>query len=337
MRASSRCFNAAFEVTHAPTWAPARLKVLVAATQVIRRSAISGAAVIVGVCLAPSKTRSQWISSDTRIRSCSTQNARQRAKLVGRPDGAAGIVRAAKKNDLRARRQLGAQRIEIHRVAAIGLDKLRIEDAPLIGDDDPAEGVIGRRKDDDLVAGLAHRLQDQTEPGDDAGRRAHPARIDPQAMAARHPIGERRRPAAGVGVIAVDGALDLGGRAPPSRPAARRNPCPPPTSAIASGDLMPDRRGHIVPLGSVRAAALDDAVEIEHETSAPKGWRESTPVRNRPENPSSRRRIPAASRSATDARYGRRRCSRSRPRGPVRHWRRRWRGRPSPADRSRSA
>ena len=75
IRASRRLFNAAFEVTQAPTWAPARLKVLVAATQVIRRSAISGAAVMVGVCLAPSKTRSQWISSETRIRSCSAQKA----------------------------------------------------------------------------------------------------------------------------------------------------------------------------------------------------------------------------------------------------------------------
>ena len=61
-------------MTQAPTWAPARLKVLVAATVVIRRSAISGAAAMVGVCLAPAKTRSQWISSDTRIRSCSAQN-----------------------------------------------------------------------------------------------------------------------------------------------------------------------------------------------------------------------------------------------------------------------
>ena len=75
IRASSFFFSAAFEVMQAPTWAPARLKVLVAATQVIRRSAISGAAIIVGVCLAPAKTRSQWISSDTRIRSRSAQTA----------------------------------------------------------------------------------------------------------------------------------------------------------------------------------------------------------------------------------------------------------------------
>ena len=40
--------RSALDVKQAPTWAPARLKVLVAATQVIRRSAISGAAVSVG-------------------------------------------------------------------------------------------------------------------------------------------------------------------------------------------------------------------------------------------------------------------------------------------------
>ena len=106
-------------MTQAPTWAPARLKVLVAATQVIRRSAISGAAVMVGVCLAPANTRSQWISSETRIRSCSAQKRRQRAELVRRPGGAAGIVRAAQEHDLGPRRQLAAQRVEVHRVAAL--------------------------------------------------------------------------------------------------------------------------------------------------------------------------------------------------------------------------
>jgi hypothetical protein len=46
MHASSLRFNVAFDVMHAPTCAPARLKVFVAATHVIRRSAISGAAEI---------------------------------------------------------------------------------------------------------------------------------------------------------------------------------------------------------------------------------------------------------------------------------------------------
>src|ERR1700738_3664378 len=73
MRASSFAFNTGLDVKQAPTWAPARLKVLVAATQVIRRSTISGAAVRVGVCFAPFSTRSQWISSDTRIRLRSAQ------------------------------------------------------------------------------------------------------------------------------------------------------------------------------------------------------------------------------------------------------------------------
>ncbi len=38
----------------------------------------------------------------------------QRADLIDGPDGPTGIVRAAKENDLRPRRQLGAQRIEVH-------------------------------------------------------------------------------------------------------------------------------------------------------------------------------------------------------------------------------
>ena len=43
----------------------------------------------------------------------------QRAKLIRRPDGAAGIVRAAQEDDFGSRRQLAAQRIEIHRVAPL--------------------------------------------------------------------------------------------------------------------------------------------------------------------------------------------------------------------------
>src|ERR1700712_2442008 len=73
IRASSFFLNSGLEVKQAPTWAPARLKVLVAATQVIRRSAISGAADSVGVCLVPPSNRSQWISSDTRIKLRSAQ------------------------------------------------------------------------------------------------------------------------------------------------------------------------------------------------------------------------------------------------------------------------
>ena len=88
----------------------------------------------------------------------------QRAKLIRRPDGAAGIVRAAQEDDFGSRRQLAAQRIEIHRVAPLGLDKLRIENAPLVGDNDLAKGVIGGRKDDDLVAGRADGLKDEAEP-----------------------------------------------------------------------------------------------------------------------------------------------------------------------------
>ena len=230
IRASMRRFSAAFEVTHAPTWAPARLKVLVAATQVIRRSAISGAAAIVGVCLAPSKTRSQWISSETRIRSCSAQKAASARISSADQTVPPGLCGLQKKTTLVRGVSLRAQRIEIHGVAAIGLDQLRIENAPLVGDNDPAEGMIGGREDDDLVAGRAHGLKDETQPGDDPGRRAHPARVDPQAMPTRHPIRERRRPAAGVGVVAVEWRARSRRRALPSRPAARRNPCRQPTS-----------------------------------------------------------------------------------------------------------
>ena len=251
---------------HAPTWAPARLKVLVAATQVIRRSAISGAAVSVGVCLAPSKTRSQWISSETRIRPCSAQkvaSARSSCADQTVPPGLCGLHR---KTTLRARRQLFAQRIEIHRVAALGLDELRIENAPVIGQDDPAEGVVGRRKDDHFVARRGHRLQDQAEPGDDAGRRAHPVGVDLQAVAPRHPVCERGRPGAGVGVIAVGSALDLGGER--RRHARRggeihvRDPHRDGVRRLDAGELR-----DVVPLRRMRVAALDDAVEVEHGVS----------------------------------------------------------------------
>ena len=58
----------------------------------------------------------------------------QRADFIGRPDGAAGIVRAAEEHDLGPRRQLGAQRVEVHDVAAVGLHELGVENAPLVGE-----------------------------------------------------------------------------------------------------------------------------------------------------------------------------------------------------------
>src|SRR3954467_2186264 len=94
IRASSFCFNTGFDVKHAPTCAPARLKVLVAATQVISLSAISGAATSVGVCFAPAKTRSQWISSETRIKPRSAQrvaNARISSGDQTLPPGLCGL------------------------------------------------------------------------------------------------------------------------------------------------------------------------------------------------------------------------------------------------------
>ena len=111
----------------------------------------------------------------------------ERTKLRRRPDGSTGIVRTAKENGFGARRQLRAQRIEIHRVAPLRLDQLRIENAPVVRQDDLAEGVIGGRKDDHVISRHAHRLEDQPEP-ERFRRRAHPAGIHLQAVAARHPI-----------------------------------------------------------------------------------------------------------------------------------------------------
>ena len=195
----------------------------------------------------------------------------ERADLVGRPRGAAGIVRVAEEHDLGARRQLGLERVEIHRVAAVGFDELGVENAPAVVDDDAAEGVIGGREDDDLVAGLADGLERQAEAGDDARRRANPGRIDRQLVAARQPIGERRGPGAGVGVVAMDAALDdlleRGSDARRRREIHVRDPHRDRVGRRDAGEL-----GDVIPLRRVRAATLDDAVEIEHGAGVPGGW-----------------------------------------------------------------
>jgi len=187
----------------------------------------------------------------------------QRSDLFGRPDGAARIVRAAKENDLRPGRHHRAERHQVHRVAAIGFDKLRIENAPLVGKNDPAKSMIGRWEDYDLVPGPAECLKNETQPGNDSRRRTHPLRIDLQTMPACHPAGEGGRPAPRVGVVAVDTALHLG-RERFSH--AGRG------SEIHVGDPHRDRIGrldaresrHVVPLRGMGAATLDNAVEIEH-------------------------------------------------------------------------
>ena len=46
------------------------------------------------------------------------------------------------------------ERIEVHLVAALTLHQLRVEDAAVVGENDLAEGVIGRWKHHDLVARL---------------------------------------------------------------------------------------------------------------------------------------------------------------------------------------
>jgi hypothetical protein len=195
---------------------------------------------------------------------------RERADLARRPRGAARIVRVAEEHDLGARRQLGLEPVEVHHVAAVGFDELGVEDAAAVGNDDAAEGVIGGREDDDLVAGLAHGLEGEAEAGDDAGRRAHPARIDRQLVPARQPIGERLGPGAGIGVVAVDAALDhLLERGGDARRGGKIHVRDPHRNRVWRRDAGKLR--HVIPLRRVRAAALDDAIEIEHEAGDPGG------------------------------------------------------------------
>ena len=94
-------------------------------------------------------------------------DGRERAKLGDRPNGAAGIVWAAKEYDLGLPRQLCAQRSKIHGIAPSGFDQLHIKDTSLVGENDPAEGMIGGGKYHDLVAWHAHCLQDEAQSRND--------------------------------------------------------------------------------------------------------------------------------------------------------------------------
>src|SRR6185503_6382523 len=87
----------------------------------------------------------------------------KRGEFVGRPRRAAGIVWTAQEDDLRSRREFVAQRVEVHRVAPLPLDELRIENATLVGDDDLSECVVGGREHHGLVARRTDSLQDQAE------------------------------------------------------------------------------------------------------------------------------------------------------------------------------
>ena len=186
------------------------------------------------------------------------------AKFVGGPDGTAGIVRAAQEDDAALRRQLCAHRIEVHDVATVGLDELDIEDAAVVGGDDLAEGVIGRREQDDFVAGLGDRLQDEAESRNDARCRAHPGRVDVQAVAAPHPSSEGFAPGAGVGVVAVNAARDFGSECfGDAGWACEVHVGDPHGDRIWRGDAR--ELGDHVPFRRVGAAPLDDAVEVEHE------------------------------------------------------------------------
>src|SRR5262249_54821297 len=121
--------------------------------------------------------------------------SRQSANLIGRPKGAARIVRTAEKDSLCAGSQPFTERIEVHNVTALSLHKLCIENLPLIGKNNAAERVIGRRKDDNLIARLADGLKDEAQPGNDTRDRAYPPRLDAQAMPLCHPLAKRSCPA----------------------------------------------------------------------------------------------------------------------------------------------
>src|ERR1044072_3804690 len=75
----------------------------------------------------------------------------ERADLLSRPDGPARIMRAAEKDDFGSGRELRGERIEVHRVTALTQRQLGVENASLIGDNDPSESMIGRWKDHDLI------------------------------------------------------------------------------------------------------------------------------------------------------------------------------------------
>ena len=102
----------------------------------------------------------------------------ERANLLSRPNRATRIMRATEKHDPGARRQRRAQGVEIHHVAALTLDQLRIEDASVVGQNDPAERMIDWREYHDLVTRFADGLQDEAQPRHDTRSLAHPRRIE---------------------------------------------------------------------------------------------------------------------------------------------------------------
>ena len=74
------------------------------------------------------ETRSQWISSETRIKSCSLQkvaSARISSADQTVPPGLCGL----QKNTTWCAASAPRERVEVHHVAALTLDQLRIEDA----------------------------------------------------------------------------------------------------------------------------------------------------------------------------------------------------------------
>ena len=161
--------------------------------------------------------------------------------LLRCPNRPAGIVRTAEENRLGPGCQLCGQRIQIHPIASVHQIHGRIQDASVIGRDDPAKGVIDRRKQNDLVSGLAHRLQDQPKPRHHPRRRAHPAGIEGHAMASLHPAAKRLGPTAGVRIVAMGARVRLLREAPSVTPGGARKSISATHIGIASGASIPDR------------------------------------------------------------------------------------------------
>ena len=118
-----------------------------------------------------------------------------RPDLVGVPRRGRRDCAANKKARAPARRKVAGQPLEIHAVAALFLDHRHIVDDAVVGLDDEAEGMIGRREYDDLVARFGQRLENEADAGDDAWRGRKPVRVGSPAMPAFEPValGDRAR------------------------------------------------------------------------------------------------------------------------------------------------
>ena len=197
------------------------------------------------------------------------QKAASARNLVQVPDPAAGVVRGAEDDHALAAGEGGGEAIEVHRVAAVRAeDEGRLDDLAGVGAQDAVEGVVDGREQDHPVAGGGEGLQADGQPGDDAVGGEDRGGVDAPVVAAGHPAADRRPVAAVVAEVAEDAVRRLGlhrrrnlGRGaevhvghPHGEPVVRRD-------AV--------ERLHHVPLAAMRAAAVDDLVEVEHGRSLP--------------------------------------------------------------------